>query len=716
MAAVHINDDLATFLIGGDRNWSRFQRFCVELMSRADRVEYVSTALSSDRGRDGRTLLISTAQLHAVVCTSVKTTPHDAITKAKSDLKRLAETGKPKFVALCYNCELQERHKDTILALAREILPGTTVRAEGVEFLGPSGARNSDIVEKHYKGDLLALRHSLLADTLKITPPSMGLRLALATQFGDDAAQLRMTALCNLLRLNLVNHHFVGISTLKDRVAAELSLPATLSPSYLTAALRELENTGEIALRDESVRLTPTGEQVAKELIDSARHRLLDGRTTFQSELSERLKTGVAEDDFDDLWVRLQDALSDLFFSEGMAVVRAILDPVPPVPVSSDNGILSKLALTLVSKAYPGIDSIQLGRAVLSVLAENTKTREWLVQVAATFLSICSLGLHPEAQHELLERLKTWSIIIDTHIVLSVLCDAEDDHEGTVRVIEGWQKLGRGTFTTEAVLEEAAYHAHIADTVYRNWEPQLEEMTKDQVTSLIDNAFVRSFYQLSRTAGLGRSRWRAFICNFRGSGKFDGAPLRDCMVSRSIQVLDDTKVDRSAAIRLQMKLSRDQTLPTVRLRGDGSVIRRSEWDARIVVVSRSLAMALQRTDGRTILITRSSAIRRAVEIANAAQQAAGLSVMSVAALGYAMSLTPGLSISLLNIRELLFDKGLLAQAFGQLDREARKLANRDRSRGFDLLAAGQMRGRVNRAISSAFRKVDRANIEPRNDT
>src|SRR4051812_42541095 len=93
-----ITRELASHLIVRDTNWPRFQRFSVDLLSAAEGVQYVTSALSHDRGRDGSTQLISTASLEAVICASVKLAAPKAVEKAKQDLVRLIETGLPRRV------------------------------------------------------------------------------------------------------------------------------------------------------------------------------------------------------------------------------------------------------------------------------------------------------------------------------------------------------------------------------------------------------------------------------------------------------------------------------------------------------------------------------------------------------------------------------------------------------------------------------------------
>jgi hypothetical protein len=699
----------AEYLIVRDKIWSRFQRFCVEVMSAVERVQYVTSALSSDLGRDGRTPLVSTGSLEAVVATSVKLTPKAAVAKAKADLDRLVETGLPDRASFCFTCELEERHKQEIVRYAKQVAPSCRVRAEGVEFLAGAALRHPECFELYYRGELLALRHGLLADAVALTPTSNGLRIAMATQFGEDAGALRIAAMTNLIRLTLRGKAGASRPQLHDFVSSELGLAQRVNAAYLDTALGELQKSGEIQFRAGAVELTPAGREAATSIINDARNRLLDGRQAFQHELSRGLVAPLGSAVFDDLWVRLQDSLADLFLHEGMAVVRAILQPMPAPALAGpvDGQLWGRLAMSIVPPQIPPKEGITIGHAVLSVLTGETQTRAWLTQVAATFVSICALGLHPEAQEELLGRMRHWSLIVDNHVVISFLCAGENDHDGVLRVIESWRKLGREVATCTAVLEEAAYHAFIADRIYdENWR-QMSSLSPDAAAEVLRNAFVRSFHRLS-TGGYEPARWRAYILNFRGSDQFDGSNLTVELAAAGWKIIDDTKLPSHVVDELRKEIGRGSE-KRVRLTRSGELeqMRRDEWDARIAFAAVHRLRKQAETSGSVIVVTKSRAIRAAAGWL-ASRSLGKLPIMSVSALGYAMALTPGLSLSLVHIRELLFDRNRLGRAFGRLEAQVRKLADQDREQGLDLAGTAQMRQRFNRAVENELRRIDKS--------
>jgi len=702
MATAAITCKIAKLLIERDDNGVRFQRFCVDLMSEAEHVDYVSSAPSFDLGRDGRTALLTSGALDAVVCSSVKLSAPKAVAKAKKDLARLIETGLPRRVALCFNCELQETHKEQVRKYLRdERKINLRMRMEGVEFLSESATRHPEILEKHYGGELLALRQGLLADDTPVRSTANGLRIAMATQFGEDAKALRFAAMMNLVRLAARGRDWIKRESLREQISEDLGLVNRVNDAYLDVAIQQLESAKEVTTSGDSIKLTEAGNLASTKLDENARERLLNGRLTFQREVLQRLSTPLADAVFDDVWVRLQDALADLFMSDGMAIVHAILEPT--TDRSELTGIenpLTKVAKSAIPAAIPTKEGLALGRVIIGVLTSETDTHAWLGQVAATFTAICSLGLHPEAQEELMNKLRSWSLLADTHVVISFLCTAESDHDGVNRVVGAWRKLGREATTCQAVLEEAAYHAHIAEYAWEEWWRQLHELSKDQVAALIPNAFLRSFHAVSGDGGYGPTRWQAFISNFRGSHQFDGSAISRHLVEKGWNVLGDTKFRAEKVRQLEADLT-ESASHSVRY---DEHRKRHEWDARVALAALFRAKKKASSGGNVIIVTKSRAIRRAVE--HFRKNSMGdLPIMSVGALGYAMSLTPGLSISLADIRELLFDRMRIAQAFAQLESAARRVAEHDRNEGFDLIGKPQMQRRLTSAVSEMMREI-----------
>lgn len=693
-----ITQEIAEQLIARDKNWSRFQRFAVDLISKVEGVQYVTSALSHDEGRDARPPLVSTEKLKYVLCTSTKDTPKGAIRKAKDDLGRLKEAGLPRRVTFCFNCELQERHKKKIWEQSREIAPHCAVRAEGVEYLAPAAVNHDEIFKRYYAGELLALRHGLLTKSSDLPGRSIGLRIAMATQFGEDAVSLRLSAMTNLVRLTLVSKT-AGIERdiLLSQVSSELGLSKSVNVAYLDSAVDDLVTKGELSVRGEFVALTLAGKELAHETIRDARNRLLDGRETFLQELRRGLPQPFNDDLFDYLWPRLQDGIADFLLNEGMSMVRVILDPMIEDD-GRENAVLVKLVNQVIPPGLLADEQILLSHTILQVLTGRTKTREWLCQVAATFVSICALGLHPQAQEQLLDRLRKWTLMVDNHVAISFLCNGESDHDGVKRVIESWRSLKREVVTCTAVLEEAAYSAFHSEQEYSDKWRMFAALSDEAATEFIENPFVRAFHRSSRS-GYQPARWSTFIQNYRGLNEFDGEKLATELGQSGWRVIDDTKLAWETVRELKNFLSPSSKRCLWR--------RRAEWDARTAMAAMHWHRKKFESEGSVVIVTKSDAIRTAIDWIHG-QSMGRLSIMSVSALAYAMALTPRLSLNLTDIRDLLFDPNLVNKAFGRLEPQARRIAIRDREEGLELAGTAQLRGRLHDALASEFGRIDTA--------
>lgn len=394
-----VNGPLARYLLTRESNPARFQHFCVDLMARAEGRDYVSSSMTADLGRDGHNPLTSLSKLVNVLCCSIKEREEGVLPKAKKDLDRLIETGMPKHATFCFNCEITGKTTKKFYDYAIRAAPSVVARMEGLSYLSAASERHYDIFEKYYRGEMLALRHGLLAeDRPSIVQPS-GLRIALATQFGSDAAALRVSTVANLILMAMIDRPWSSVESLRDSVSSSLGLHTSVNPAFLDLGLERLRQRGEIEQSADRVRLNAAGEAAAKTLIERGRSALLNGRETFRDELSQRLEAPLETGVFDELWVRLQDSLADLFVREGMTIVRAILDPVPNTADGSRaaTATLDDLAAAAIPARMPATSALKLAERVIHLFSSDSKTREWLSQVASVFVSMCSLGLHPEA-------------------------------------------------------------------------------------------------------------------------------------------------------------------------------------------------------------------------------------------------------------------------------------------------------------------------------
>jgi hypothetical protein len=699
-----INRDTAKYLIERDRNWSRFQYFCIDLLRLAENRDYVATALSADLGRDARTMLVPGRPIEAVICCSIKKREESVLVKAKRDLGRLQETGLPTYAAFCFNCEVTEATKQKFAKHAEEMNITCITRLEGSEYLSDAAVRHSRPLAEHYGGELLALRQIFLTQEVPALPEDRGLRIALVTQFGEDAATLRKSVTENLVLLTLPRQGWLEVGEVAAKVAHELHAEGHIHQAYLIGAIDVLRSRGLVDEANGLVRLNQAGKEEARRLLDVGQERLLNGREVFIEELRQRLPTDVnSRADLDELWVRLQQALSRAFLVTGLSTAREILGTPGAAEGSGGHAgwIHDVVANCVPIGSMPTASAVRVAQQVLVVLGTDTRTRAWLCQCAAAFVSLCTLGLHPEAQAELLNKLREWSIIPDTHVLLSFLCEGDRDHGATVKVLRAWQTMGRELCAANPVLEEAAYHAYIAESQYRHVWRVMGSLKAEEVQEHVANAFVRGFFH--RAGGrFEPSRWSRYIENFRGENRFDGSRLREALQATRWTPLPETLIDPKRLMELQAELGLSPVRVT-RLAADGEVetLRRFEWDTRLTVLAVDDAQRRSGSGGGTIVVSDSYNVRHGLRVLGVG---APVEVMSVRSLPYAMALTPGLSITLSTIDDVLFESGGLMRVAVGLDEAVRRVLQREVDDGIDLMESPSFQRHFAKELASELHR------------
>src|SRR4051794_27407963 len=100
---------IAEFIINAETNDTRFEKFCIDVCSRAEGVTFVPTSTTYDRGRDGRSLSPSKGSHAAVVCATLNVELDD---KVATDLKRLQSTSTPDRLIYCTSQHVTEGKVD----------------------------------------------------------------------------------------------------------------------------------------------------------------------------------------------------------------------------------------------------------------------------------------------------------------------------------------------------------------------------------------------------------------------------------------------------------------------------------------------------------------------------------------------------------------------------------------------------------------------------
>jgi hypothetical protein len=507
-----------------------------------------------------------------------------------------------------------------------------------------------------------------------------------------------------MILLTLADRKRYEVRQLCEAISAELRLNRVVDESFIGPQLSQLVLKNFVSKDREHHVISELGSRALELLIEAGRNEILDQKASFINEFRQRV-TSLSNDklNLDILWTRLTDALCRLLMDSGMRVVREILGSTESLHErEATQTLLRDVALSALPFGVPLKRAMEVANAVFSLLTQQTNFRRWLTDVASTFVSLCSLGLHPASQREMLARMENWLVVIDTHLVLSFICEAEHDHESVRKVLAAWTRLNRRIATCDAVLEEVAYHAFAASRDFNNLWDTGEIRAAAEDSSVIKNAFIRAFLRKSQ-GQLGHTRWQRYIFNYLGKTKFDGSKLWKIVTSRGWDVCnteDLTEDDLDDLLTYHPQKSKPSP-SVISSNGRVEVRKRSEWDVRLVHACCNEADRLSAKGGSVMVMSRSSAVAEIIAKSGAEQR--GVSISSVASLGYAMALTPGLSVSLPDVQELLLQEGLLKRAAKGLEKAARKVAERELKEGIDLIEAPMLNSEFLTSVARALR-------------
>ena len=218
--------------------------------------------------------------------------------------------------------------------------------------------------------------------------------------------------------------------------------------------------------------------------------------------------------------------MSHYFLAHGDAIVAEISDLVSENPgsvnrASSSNSsslsFLEELAHAVASTSANAQQRDEIFQAIKILFTDRTSVAtDWLLRLSASFLAACAAGLEHSSSAALSKLLSRTSLALDTDVVLSLIGEGEPEHDSVETIVTRWSQLGGKLLVAEPVLEEAAYHAHIAQADYDEVSRRLPGLDQKNGCTLWPNVFVRSFAELLAKNQARSSQWRAYIGQFRG--------------------------------------------------------------------------------------------------------------------------------------------------------------------------------------------------------
>lgn len=655
-------EGFSSAIIAGETNYIRFEKFCLALAEMVESRTFVATSLNYDQGRDARSAGGGRGSLShgAILCATLN---QEIDEKVKRDLDRIKVTTSPERLIYCCSQELTELHVDRLTATIRSYVPrNCSVALFANQQLSELAERYPGVLEAFYKAEISTIEANLFAFRTGHEPAeTRGLRLALMTLGSDDAVTLRRTLSSRAIIEVLARIGSASQNEIIHRLSDDLRLPTGLNKLYIQEALANIEGQGFAQEQNGRWDLTPAGKAEASRVPETAARELLQGRTTVRSVLDESIGFKITDSQFDAIWSALLDVLSELFHSNGVAVVCAINAFLEQSTTGTDGPSLEKLIEEGAARIRATASMPELGadfeQAVRDMFTERTGPAfEWLARVCERFVALCALGLETTSADEVRRVLRRYQLVLDTDVVLTVLCEGEPAHQATREIIAAFRKLGGAVLLSPSVLEEVAYHAHISDREYRQTVYLTGKLTGSDPFRYITNAFVRAFHTVVKNP----KQWAMYRSQFVGSKPRDYSKILHTLQSELGSQMLPTAHDPKLAKRISeyMKgLAAAAGKPETFEFQTGD-IGKAGRDGQILAC---IAAARQRkresgADAAIVLLTSSARLRRADrEFRQSLGEPAA--VLSFKGLTYMLSLVPTVGFGAGTLRQALFDFG-----------------------------------------------------------
>ena len=646
-------------IIIADTNPIRFEKFCRAICERSEQLTFVPTSFNYDQGRDARSIAPSKGSHRAVLCITLN---QDIDAKVEADLRTVSSKSHPDRLVYCCSQPLTEHRIDKIGKSIRRFLPKESIQVLSSIQLAALAEKYPEVLPEHYPGEIQLIRSRLLDfEHGTETTENRGLRLALIAFGSEDAITLRRDVSCRaVLEVLCAQPDKATEAEIADRLSSDLRLPKILDLQYIQMVLKHLEDNRWATWHSGSWKITKAGSEIARSVPVEAARALLNGRTVVRTAIEALIGLRLTDSQFETIWTTLLDVFTDLFYSNGIAVITAINEFI----ASKDEGVgdgtsLEKLIEEGAARIRSQTSNQELGedieQAIRDVFTERSGPAfEWLTRVCERFVALCALGLETSSSAEVRQTLARYRPVLDSDIVITVLCVGEPTYKGTREILSRFLRLGGQILVSPPVLEEVAYHAHISEKDFRGTLELAGHLTATEVARYTENAFVRAFYTLTHDV----KRWAFYKSQFVGGSPRDYSKiLGNLQDELMVQVLP-AKYDQELADNISEYLhvlAQRYGKPELVYHED---VGKAGRDAQILASIAAARQAQRETgsDKSVILLSSSSRLRHADR---KFRDVLGLpeSVVPLRALAYMMSLVPDIGLGAGTLRQALFDFG-----------------------------------------------------------
>lgn len=507
-----------------ETNDARFEKFACEVVSILEGgARILGTSTSWDLGRDG----VGYARAEGIyVCVTLR---DDVDAKALSDIERITSTTKNiKKLYFCASHQLSEHKRRTIEGqLQDEVEYEFSITVLGAGQLIEVASENPEVLNSFYGAEIDNCKRTLEDSSEDSDSVTRGLRLALMS-FGEDSASVRAEVYEGVILETLSKFDGLTLEGLAKNISERLHLMRNLAKDALISPIEELVSKKLISKNGRLLLITEAGRRQFDTNVEGAASQLFSGRSAVRKALEQNIGSTLAEDHFNKIWNIFQDSMVTYCISRGETLVAEVCELIgeqADSDVSREQikpfSFVEDLAAAIAATSSSPAQQAELAQATKDIFVERTgPATDWLVQLCMSFLTACSLGMEYTCGNVIERLLKKTTLVFDTDILLSLLGEGETDHDSVVSVVERWNIMGGKVLVADPVLEEVAYHAHIAARDYAQVQSMLPG-TKDERQQLIENVYVRAFAELLSQDRAKRHQWSSFIATFKGTTEYD---------------------------------------------------------------------------------------------------------------------------------------------------------------------------------------------------
>jgi hypothetical protein len=701
-------------VLENENNSTRFELFANAVVSAIEGgAKVLSTSASWDNNRDG-VGYGSAAGLY--VCTSLR---DDIDSKATDDLEGLTQkTQGIKRVYVCLSHPLSEHRRSKLEGQLSALIDSKfPITCLGGNQIAEIAAKSGELPELYYGSEIADIVRVLTAQ------PSdgaqlRGLRLALIASSADDSDSIRKATYAAGLLDVLSEHKSLTAASCAKAFSESLRLHRSIAAETCRLHLNVLVASGLVGSDGTSYWITESGKSDATSRKSAAAGRLLQLKASIKGEIEESLRTPIVDDEFHRVWLILEDKLTQYFLTRGEEIVSEIASLMSndggtaevDTGKSSSLTFLDDLAEAVAAAVTTAERKSEFNTAIRDIFSDRLgPAAEWLIRVAASFVSAAAMGLEHQSAEAVASLLKKTSIVLDTDVLLSLVGIDEPEHQGVKSLVTRWKELTGKVFVAEPVLEEFARHAHIAEVEFDHVQHLLPGTPEDRLI-LFKNVFVRAFGNLVAQGSARRNQWKTYIGQFRGAHVYDwSAALTTLVYDHGLEKLAPRSLKEAALedqVRKYLVSLADESRSQTPYAQD-----KARRDAQLYAAIAHHLKSIRALDPAANCVLVSSARRLSIAEERFKIAADYQIVSTISSMLYLISLMPGVSLGLSAMKSFLFE-GYRPGLSSELERTLLRMVRASKERELAFAQRGVLMKTVrDRFVRDAHEKGLRAPVE-----